>query len=313
MKRLITVLVALIVCSSSFAGDTLVIAHRGASGYVPEHTLAAVAMAHAMGADYIEQDVVLTRDEVLVVLHDVVLEHTTDVAAKFPTRVREDGHYYAIDFTLAEIKQLLVGERRNDEGEVVFPDRFPASTAILRVPTLEEEIQLIQGLNRSTGRNVGIYVELKQPQFHERENMDIVGAVLQQLYAYGYRDSGDRVYLQCFDAPTLRRLNDHTEIRLIQLINDDDLSEQRVHAIAEYADGVGVWIRRIADAPEFVAYAQEAGLSVHGYTFRADQLPRSIGSYNALLDFFIKKINIDGLFTDHTDLTVRYLQARDLR
>jgi glycerophosphoryl diester phosphodiesterase len=313
MMRLVTAMAALFACSAACAGDTLVIAHRGASGYAPEHTLPAVAMAHAMGADYIEQDVVLTRDEVPVVLHDVVLENTTDVAVKFPTRARKDGHYYVIDFTLAEIKQLLVTERHNDEGEAVIPGRFPADTAILRVPTLAEEIKLIQGLNRSTGRDVGIYVELKQPQFHERENADLAGAVLQQLYAHGYRDSDDSVYLQCFDAPTLQLLNDHTEIRLIQLINDDDLSEQRANRIAEYADGVGVWIRRLADAPEFVAYSQQAGMPVHGYTFRADQLPRSIASYNALLDLFIKKIQIDGLFTDHPDLTVRYLQVRGLR
>jgi glycerophosphoryl diester phosphodiesterase len=300
----------LLACVCAEASQPLVIAHRGASAYLPEHTLPGVAMAHAMGADYIEQDVVLTRDEVPVVLHGVVLEYISNVAALFPGRAREDGHYYVTDFTLAEIKLLQVGERRDEKGEPVFPDRFPSDTTILRIPTLEEEIQLIQGMNRSTGRNVGIYVELKQPDFHQREDKDLVGAVLGTLYAYGYRDTEDRVYLQCFDAATLQLLNDHTEIRLIQLLWDEDLTEQRVQAIAKYADGVGAGIKYLADAPEFVAYSQAAGLPVHAFTFAADQLPRGVASYTALLDLYVKKMQIDGLFTDHTDLTVRYLQQR---
>ena len=113
MSRL-SLLVLMLTCASSLVADPLVIAHRGASAYLPEHTLPAVAMAHAMGADYIEQDVVLSRDEVPIILHDVVLEHTTDVAVQFPGRARADGHYYVTDFSLAEIKQLQVGERRDD-------------------------------------------------------------------------------------------------------------------------------------------------------------------------------------------------------
>lgn len=307
MSRL-SLLLLMITWGGSLAAAPLVIAHRGASAYLPEHTLPAVAMAHAMGADYIEQDVVLTRDEVPVVLHDVTLETTTNVAALFPGRAREDGHFYVTDFSLAEIKQLRVGERRNEEGELVFPDRFPGDTVILKIPTLEEEIQLIQGMNRSTGRKVGIYVELKQPDFHRLEDKDLVGAVLGQLYAYGYRDTEDRVYLQCFDAATLRFLNNHTEIRLIQLLGDKDLSEQRVGAIAEYADGVGAWIKYLADAPEFVAWSQAAGLPVHAFTLSADQLPPGFASYSDLLDLFLNKMQVDGLFTDHVDLTVRYLQ-----
>jgi glycerophosphoryl diester phosphodiesterase len=311
MSRL-SLLVLMLTCASSLVAGPLVIAHRGASAYLPEHTLPAVAMAHAMGADYIEQDVVLSRDEVPVILHDVVLEHTTDVAVQFPGRARADGHYYVTDFSLAEIKQLQVGERRDDRGVPVFPDRFPGDVSILRVPTLEEEIQLIQGLNRSTNRNVGIYVELKRPGFHQQEDKDIVGAVLQQLYAYGYRDAEDRIYLQCYDADTLRFLNDHTEIRLIQLLHDKDLNEQRAQAIARYADGVGVSIQYLADAPEFVAYSQAAGLPVHAYTFRADQLPRGISSYTALLELYINEMRIDGLFTDHPDLTVRFLRETEM-
>jgi glycerophosphoryl diester phosphodiesterase len=308
MSRL-SILLLMLAWGSSLAAEPLVIAHRGASGYLPEHTLPAVAMAHAMGADYIEQDVVLTRDEVPIVLHDLVLEHTTNVAELFPDRARLDGHYYAADFRLAEVKQLQVGERRNGQGELVFPDRFPGGISILRIPTLEEEIQLIQGMNRSTGRNVGIYVELKHPEFHRQEDKDLAGAVLGQLYAYGYRDADDRVYLQSFDSFTLRFLNDHTTIRLVQLLQDGDLSEQRIAQISLYADAVGVWIHYLKDRPEFVAWSQDAGLPVHAFTFAADRLPAGVPSYTKLLEFFIKDMQIDGLFTDHTDLTVRYIQA----
>src|SRR5947207_6618226 len=128
----------------------IIIAHRGASGYLPEHTLAAVAVAHTMGADYLEQDVVLSKDSVPVVLHDIHLDTVTDVARRFPGRKRRDGRFYAIDFTLAELKQLRVTERFNHQtGEPVFKERFPQCQASFEIPTLEEELQLIQGLNQT--------------------------------------------------------------------------------------------------------------------------------------------------------------------
>jgi glycerophosphoryl diester phosphodiesterase len=291
------------------AADTLVIAHRGASGYLPEHTLPAVAMAHAMGADYIEQDVVLSRDEVPIVLHDLYLESTTDVAERFPDRARADGHFYAIDFTLAEIKTLRAGERREGDGRPRYPDRFPPGVDILQVPTLAEEIELIQGMNRSTGAETGIYVELKHPDFHESEGMSLAAAVLQVLYTYGYRDADDRVYLQCFDEGTLRFLKDHTKMRLVQLLEDKPLTAARAREIAGYAQGVGPWINHLTDKPEFVVAAQEAGLEVHPFTFRADTLPRGVPNYRELLDHFVRDMKVDGVFTDHPDLTRRYLDS----
>jgi glycerophosphoryl diester phosphodiesterase len=140
---------------SAFAADAgakkNVIAHRGASGYLPEHTLEAVAMAYAMGADYLEQDVVLTKDDHAIVLHDIHLEAVTNVAQVFPRRARSDGRYYAIDFTLAEIKALQVHERiALPAGAAVYPKRFPVGWSRFEIPTLEEEITLVQGLNKST-------------------------------------------------------------------------------------------------------------------------------------------------------------------
>src|SRR5262245_24187713 len=120
-----------------------VIAHRGASGYLPEHTIAAKAYAHALGADYLEQDVVLSKDDVPVVLHDVYLDTVTDVAKRFPDRKRADGRFYALDFTLAELKQLRVTERFDVRtGQPVYPKRFPAAQSSFQISTLEEELQL---------------------------------------------------------------------------------------------------------------------------------------------------------------------------
>ena len=151
---------------------TQVIAHRGACGYLPEHTLEAKAYAHALGADYIEQDIVATRDDELIVMHDIHLDRVTNVAERYPDRGREDGRFYVRDFDLEEIRSLVAWERRAADGvTAVFPNRFPTGVGAFRVPTLREEIKFIQGLNHSTGRQVGIYPEIKRPQWHRDEGV----------------------------------------------------------------------------------------------------------------------------------------------
>jgi len=197
--------------SASATTKKLVIAHRGASGYLPEHTIAAKAMAYAQGADYIEQDLVMTKDDELVVLHDRHLDTVTDVAQLFPDRHRADGRYYVIDFTLDEVRQLSAFERfKMEEGIAtpVFKDRFPLGKSSFRVHTFAEEIELIQGLNVSTGKSVGIYPEIKSPAFHRDEGKDIAVAALGILKQYGYDEKTDKVFLQCFDSSELRRIHD---------------------------------------------------------------------------------------------------------
>jgi glycerophosphoryl diester phosphodiesterase len=170
----------------------LVIAHRGASGYLPEHTLAAKALAHAMGADYLEQDVVLSRDGTAIVLHDIYLDATTDVAQKFPDRARSDGRFYAIDFDIHEIRQLRVHERMQltppHRGSAVYPQRFPVAPGLFQVPTLAEEIDLIAGLDRSRGTRTGLYIEFKSPNWHHAQCLDVVAAVMSVLREKGYAD-----------------------------------------------------------------------------------------------------------------------------
>jgi len=299
--------VVLLLLGAIANADTLVIAHRGASGYLPEHTLPAVAVAHTMGADYIEQDVVLTKDDQAIVLHDTTLDRTTDVVRRFPDRARDDGHFYAIDFNLSEIRQLRAGERRDEAGMVRYEERFPGQIEILRIPTLAEEIQLIQGMNRSTGSNVGIYVELKEPGFHQQEGKDLAAVVLEELRTYDYLDRHDRAFIQCFDANTLKSLRGQTKLPLVQLLRDTELTEARALSIAKYADGVGASIVNLAAAPGFVRFAHQAGLEVHPYTFRADQLPTNMASFDELLELFIVQMGVDGIFTDHPDLAHQYI------
>ena len=309
----------------------LVIAHRGASGYLPEHTLAAKAYAHALGADFLEQDLVLTKDDVPVVLHDIYLDTVTDVAVRFPARKRADGRFYALDFTLAELKQLRVTERFNAKsGAPVFAGRFPAGQSEFRVSTLEEELQLIQGLNRSTGRAVGIYPEIKQPQWHRAQGHDISKIVLPLLARYGYATKSAACFLQCFELTEVKRIRSELgwRGRVVFLINakgkeldgvdhDAVCTADGLQEIARVVDGIGPSLGRIAtwtDQSEvkisnLVKDAHAAGLVVHPYTIRVDELPKRCPSAAALHAALFTAAGVDGAFTDFTDVTRAWLLA----
>lgn len=328
------VLMSLANAASARAGDVVVVAHRGASGYLPEHTLEAKAMAYAQGADYIEQDLVLSKDGVPLVLHDIHLDTVTDVARVFPDRKRADGRYYAIDFTLLEIKRLKVNERINlKTGRPVYPNRFPASGSAFAVPTLVEEIELIQGLNRSTGRRVGIYPEIKKPAFHRAEGRDISRIVVETLRAHGYAGKDDLVYLQCFDWNETQRIRKQLgyQGRLVQLIAENDWNEapdvdfdglrtpEGLARIAEVADGIGPWMPHVVTgldrstgkpaATGLAAEARRLGLEVHPYTFRADSLPKYVRSLEEAFQIFLVQVGVDGLFTDFPDRAVAFVKT----
>lgn len=279
----------------------IIIAHRGASGYLPEHTLAAKAMAYAFYPDYIEQDLVLTKDAVPIVIHDIHLETVTDVAQVFPQRKREDGRYYAIDFTFDEIRQLSVTERLNPTtGKAVFEGRFPIHKSYFRLHSLPEEIELIQGLNKSTGHNIGIYPEIKEPQFHRQSGMDISKIVLAVLKNYGYERSTDLCYLQCFDAIELQRIRDTLQSRLtlVQLMENTN-EIPKIAAYAKYAQGIGPSLELLKN-PELMEQAHKKQLFVHAYTLRADQIG-DYRNFEDLVETVARKIEVDGVFTDHPD------------
>jgi glycerophosphoryl diester phosphodiesterase len=318
----------LILAMSTFshAAPPIVIAHRGASGYLPEHTLEAKALAHAMGADFLEQDLVLSRDNVPVVLHDVHIDSVTDVAARFPDRQRDDGRYYALDFTVAELKQLRVTERINPQtGKPVFPGRFPAGKASFQIPTLEEELEFIAGLNKSTGRTAGIYPELKKPAWHRAQGRDLSRAVLPILARHGYRTKTDACWLQCFEYDEVKRLRGELgwQGRLVMLLggkqgeDGTDFEFLRSPAglaeLAKVADGIGPALNSVIGADgeitSLVKDAHARQLAVHPYTVRADELPKGVASLDELHRLILSMAGADGVFTDFPDRTVAFVRA----
>ena len=323
-------LIAAASCGAQENNRPVVIAHRGASGYLPEHTLPAKAMAHAMGADFIEQDVVLSKDDVPVVLHDIHVDTVSDVASRFPGRQRADGRFYALDFTLAELKQLRVTERFDSKtGRQVYPKRYPKDAGDFQIATLEEELRVIQGLNRSTGRVAGIYPEIKQPGWHRRQGHDISRAVLPLLEKFGYRAKTDACWLQCFEWAEVQRLRNELgwQGRLLMLMSDKkkgddgtDFEHLRTPAglteLARIVDGIGPAIvsviagkspaeRRLTD---LVKNAHAHRLVVHPYTVRTDDLPKSVASTDELLRLLFREARVDGVFTDFPDVVVEWLR-----
>jgi len=306
----------------------VIIAHRGASGYLPEHTRPAKVLAHIMGADFLEQDVVASRDDALVVLHDIHLDAVTDVASRFPDRHRGDGRFYARDFDLDEIQTLTAWERMKADGSAVYPNRYPAKTGHFRVHTFREEIQLINRLNMATDRQVGIYPEIKRPAWHKAEGVDIAPLLLEQIRAFDGSDDKTQVYVQCFDDTELVRLREELNCpwRLVQLIGENHWGEAAsdfeylrsatgLEQLSHIVDGIGPSISHLyrLDGDDLqptglVQQAHQLGLSVHPYTFRQDDLPPGFATFEALVRYCVSELGIDGLFTDFTDVVLDILQ-----
>jgi glycerophosphoryl diester phosphodiesterase len=309
---------AVLLCAGTAQAEPLVIAHRGASGYLPEHTLAAQAMAVGQGADFIEQDVVLSRDGVPLVLHDLTLDAVTDVALRFPDRARDDGRFYAIDFDLAEIRTLRVRERVDAAtGDPMFPKRFPDVPVPFSVATLAESIALVQGLEASTGRPIGIYPEIKRPAWHRAEGQDISRIVLDLL---------DRPWLRrrrrSAALPAVLRLGGNPahppRARLCRPARPADRPEHlagcRRHRLSGTADDGGpgrarpdgrrhrphdrTGHRRQGRTTSLAQRARAHGLAVHAYTLRADRLPGWAGDMTVLTTRLVEA-GVGGLFTDH--------------
>jgi len=326
-----------------------VIAHRGASGYTAEHSMAAKRLAIKMGADYLEQDLVMTRDNQLIVLHDLYLEAVTDVAKRFPGRARADGHYYAIDFDWQEISQLEMTPRyriRGAQKTPAFPERAANWSGQHRIHTFEQELQLVAEHNATSAEPIGIYPEIKAPGFHRHEGRDISVAVLQMLAKYGYRDSSDKVFLQSFEAPELERIYDkllpqmELSIPLVQLIAQTRWQMTRVYKegqvsnydydwmlapggmekISRYAAGIGPWINMLVSGAspserkltDLVTRAHQHKLLVHPYTLRTDsgRLPGYASSFEDLLALLFDELKVDGAFIDQPDKLVEWLEQR---
>jgi len=309
----------------------LVIAHRGASGYIPEHTFSGAVMAYALGADYLELDVVMTKDGHLIVMHDLTLDATTNVEDVFPGRKNKKGKYNVIDLNLNEIKLLKVHERSSRQTkDASFPSRFPIEAQIFEVPTLDEMILLVKGLSKSFGRNMGLYIELKAPEIHRKHKLDPAKTLLNLLKHHGYQDASDPIFIQSFDSETLKslRFEHKTRLRLIQLIGENQWklsatdftylkSKNGMKEVSQYADGIGPWMNQVVTGIDFSGKAQitdlienarRHDLLIHPYTFRADRLPSYVSSFEELLNIFFNEVQIDGIFTDFPDLAVDYIK-----
>lgn len=350
-------LLASLLLISSFnlalSADKIVIAHRGASGYLPEHTLESKALAVGQGADYLEQDLVMTKDNQLVVIHDHFLDSLTDVAKKFPKRARADGKYYVMDFTLDEIRQLSQTENFTTEKgqqKAVYPNRFPLWVGNFRIHTFEEELDLIRGLEKSTGKTIGIYPEIKAPWLHHKEGKDIAKQTLSVLKKYGYTRKNAPVYLQTFDFNELKRIKTELlpqmgmDLKLVQLVAYTDWHETEeqdaqgkwenysydwmftpgaMAQIARYADGVGpAWYMLIdekASAKKQLAFTpmvkdiRSTKLALHPYTVRKDSLPPFISDVNKMYQALYETAGADGVFTDFPDTAVQYLHKKQPR
>lgn len=343
MKKFKSLFCAAILCALPVLGYAAdyrpeVAGHRGACGYLPEHTLEGKAMAYALGPDYIEQDVVMTKDNVLMILHDHTLETTTDVAKKFPGRNRQDGHYYAIDFTFNEIKSLNVTERFDPKtGKAVFSGRFPVDTGIdFRVPTLEEEFKFIQGLNKSTGKNIGVYVEVKEPAFHEKEGKDIMKATIDMMTKYGYNSMDAKSILQIFDYEAVKGArNKGWKGQLCMLVDTDGqmlkndkerhkwlLTPEGIADISKYATIYAPWFSLMAvpnadgngyTINEVAKLAHKHGMKVHSWTHRSDKNFAGFKSSDEALDVAFTKLKLDGLFSDFPGDVVEYLKKHGMR
>jgi glycerophosphoryl diester phosphodiesterase len=319
MKHLISAAALGVVIQST--GTPLVIAHRGASGYRPEHTLAAYALAIDMGADVIEPDIVSTKDGVLIARHENEIGGTTDVADKFPARKTTktiDGQavtgWFTEDFTLAEIKTLRARER------LAF--REHAYDGQFEIPTLEEILTLVERKNRETGRTIGVYPETKHPTYFRGIGLPLEKRLVTILAQHGLTSKTSPVFLQSFEADSLKRLRALTGARLVQLISDvADTTPARLAEIAQYADGIGPDMQLIvpvgADGrtqtpTTLVRDAHAAGLFVHVWTLRPEPqfLPASYaGDFRAEVEQFVS-LGVDGLFTDVPDLAVGVIHPR---
>ncbi len=321
----------------------LVIAHRGASGDRPEHTLAAYERAIDQGADYIEPDLVVTKDNVLVVRHENELSDTTDVASRedFSDRRRSktiDGAlvsgWFAEDFTLAELRTLRARERlsgfRPDNAR--FDGLYP-------VPTFAEVLQLVRAKQAETGRRIGLYPELKHPEFLLQEaGIDSVDLLVTALRQADLDDADDAVFVQSFEVGPLRRLDKMIDVPLVLLVKpgagpvdqpaltyEDMLTPTGLAEIATYADAIGADLQMLF-GPEgvpsgLVDDAHAAGLKVHGWTVRKENayLPPMLrrgtaengtGDVRGMVSI-LKAAGLDGVFTDDPGLVVRALAGKE--
>ncbi len=333
---LFLLLLLLTVCPLS-AESKAVIANGGASAYLMEHNLPSVALAVAMEADLIKQDLVLTKDDQLIVFRDPTLERVTNVAELFPDRAREDGRYHVLDFTLDEIRQLSLHDPTG---------HFPAELhPRLTIPTFSEELAMIRGLEKTLNKTIHIAPEIKQPWLYRENGRDISKLALAILQEYGYSGQEDNILLLSFDAEELQRIAKELlpemgmSIKLIQLIDSKEGTETMVEewgdlvsynyewmfsksglrSLKRYAAGIGLSKSMLTDnkgtllLPGFTENVHQLGMII--YTLPTPQEAQSrlpfVNSFEEELTFLYFTLGVDGIMTDFCGDAVRFLKNRE--
>lgn len=324
--------------------DFVIVGHRGASGYRPEHTLASYELAARMGADFIEPDLVTTKDHVLVTRHEPEIGGTTDVAAhpEFADRKKTknlDGvavtGWFTEDFTLKELKTLRAKERipAIRQHNTVFDGHY-------QIPTLQEVIDLTKRLSRELDRPIGIYPETKHPTYFQQQGLALEPELVKVLTRNNLNRANAKVFVQSFEVANLKALDKQLRVPLVQLTSSagapydfvvagdkrtyaDIVSANGLREVATYADGVGPSkdqvipldaTGKLGTPTALVGNAHKAGLVVHPYTFRVENnfLPANFDSSTVASDSgnlfgeiaAYRAAGIDGLFTDNTDIAV---------
>jgi glycerophosphoryl diester phosphodiesterase len=320
---LIVIVMALVAVAAGLAFDTpvdlaprpLIIGHRGASGHRPEHTIEGYTLAIQLGADAIEPDLVSTKDGVLIARHENEIGGTTDVASKFPGRKTTktiEGHevtgWFTEDFTLAEIKTLRANER--------LPFRSHKYDGKFLIPTFEEIVQLAARKSVETHRAIAVYPETKHPAYFRGLGLALEERLVTILKAHGLTKATDAVYIQSFEADSLKRMRPLTGARLVQLL-DVGGTVPDMREIAQYADGLGpnkrlvvpVDARGLTLPPtDLVLRAHRAGLFVHVWTMASERefLSKSYEDPEQECRQFAA-IGVDGMFTDFPGVAARAL------
>ena len=345
MKLLLPLLFATLLpaCSASeghamerpLDGHAIIIAHRGASGERPEHTLAAYQLAIDQGADFIEPDLVLTKDGILVARHENEISETTDVSAKPEFAARKttktiDGQkmtgWFTEDFTLAELKTLRAKERLPQlrKANMAYDGQF-------EVPTFDEVLELAKAASAKTGRTIGVYPETKHPSYFASIGLPHEAPLLAQLAKYGHTEKTAPIFIQSFEVENLRALRPKTKLRLVQLMDEKGSPADRadltypamatpdgLKAIAAYADGIGPnkalviprnLLGNLGEPTTLVADAHKLGLAVHPWTFRRENYFLPLGAKSGInplangdLESEIRSFlaaGVDGIFSDN--------------
>lgn len=309
-----------------------VMAHRGASGQLPENSMSSFVLAAVTKSDFISMELVMTKDNHLVVFRDIVITNRTNVADIFPGRARQDGKYYIIDFTLLELQQLSLVDKRGD---------YPAG---IRIPAFSDVLFLLRRLEKNLGYSIGIAPEIKKPWFHLNEGKDISSRTVDILEQYGYTETGSVVLLQCYDPEELQKIHKTLlpsraiDLQLVQLIDSNDGNEtQRLKngkwmpynskwmftrlgtkLLAIYADAVAVdkiRLLTIAEDPVFNDFlstlkaAQVKILALFLNTNTGDT-PAYFSSFAELLTKICEQESVDILVTDSPAQTIDFLQKR---